>query len=89
MNKKDLIRSLSETLGDTQAQAERYVNAIIDGVKAGIKKEGNVQLVGFGSFQVRKRAPRRGRNPQTGEVMQIKGGKTVTFRPGKGFKAEL
>jgi len=89
VNKKDLIRSLSETLGDTQAQAERYVNAIIDGVKAGIKKEGNVQLVGFGSFQVRKRAPRRGRNPQTGEVMQIKGGKTVTFRPGKGFKAEL
>ncbi len=89
MNKKDLIRNLSETLGDTQAQAERYVNAIIDGVKAGIKKEGNVQLVGFGSFQVRKRAPRRGRNPQTGEVMQIKGGKTVTFRPGKGFKAEL
>jgi len=89
VNKKDLIRNLSETLGDTQAQAERYVNAIIDGVKAGIKKEGNVQLVGFGSFQVRKRAPRRGRNPQTGEVMQIKGGKTVTFRPGKGFKAEL
>lgn len=89
MNKKDLIRVCAEQLGATQAQAEKYVNAIIDGIKTGIKKEGHVQLVGFGSFQVRKRAARRGRNPQTGEVMQIKATKTVTFKAGKTVKGEL
>ena len=89
MNKKDLIRVVAEGLGATQSQAEKHVNSIIDGIKMGIKKEGHVQLVGFGSFHMRKRAARRGRNPQTGEVMQIKATKTVTFKAGKTMKGEL
>lgn len=89
MNKKELVRVVAEALEATQTQAEKYVNTFIDGVKMGIKKEGHVQLVGFGSFQLRKRAARKGRNPQTGEVMQIKASKTVTFKAGKTLKTEL
>jgi nucleoid DNA-binding protein len=89
MNKKDLIRIVADELHATQAQAEGYVNSFIEGIKKGIKKEERVQLVGFGSFHLRKRAARRGRNPQTGEVMQIKATKTVTFKPGKTLKHEI
>ena len=89
MNKKELVMVVAEKCGATQTQAEKYVNAFMDGVKTGIKKDGHVQLVGFGSFQMRKRAARRGRNPQTGEIMQIKAAKTVTFKCGKTVKDEL
>ena len=89
MNKKELVKVISDKMGETQTSAEKFVNAFIDGVKAGIKKDGHVQLVGFGSFQMKKRAARRGRNPQTGEVMQIKATKTVTFKAGKNVKDEL
>lgn len=89
MNKKDLITKVAEALESTQTQAEKYVNAFIDGVKAGVKKDGQVQLVGFGSFQLRKRAARKGRNPQTGEAMQIKASKTVTFKCAKTVKDTL
>jgi DNA-binding protein HU-beta len=89
VNKKQLIQVVADKMASTQSAAERYVNAFVDGVKKGIMKDGHVQLVGFGAFQMKKRAPRRGRNPQTGELMQIKGGKTVTFRCGKPTKGEL
>jgi DNA-binding protein HU-beta len=89
MNKKDLVRTVAGEMGATHTEAEKYVNAVIDGIKTGIKKHGDVQLVGFGSFHVRKRAARRGRNPQTGEVMQIKATKTVAFKAGKVLKKEL
>ena len=83
MNKKDLVNKVAETLESTYTQAEKYVNAFIDGIKTGVKKDGQVQLVGFGSFQLRKRAARKGRNPQTGETMQIKASKTVSFKIGR------
>ncbi len=89
MNKKELVRVVAEDMGATYTEAERYVNAVIDGVKKGIKKEGRVQLVGFGSFHVRKRGARRGRNPQTGEIIEIKPSKTVAFKAGRGVKGEL
>ena len=80
---------VAESIGATQTAAEKYVNAFIEGVKKGIKKDGHVQLVGFGSFHLRKRAARKGRNPQTGETITIKAGKTVGFKCGKTVKAEL
>jgi DNA-binding protein HU-beta len=89
VNKKELIRIVAEATATTQSMAEKHVNAFIEGVKSGIKKEGHVQLVGFGSFHLRKRAARKGRNPQTGEVMQIKPSKTVGFKAGKTLKDEL
>ncbi len=92
MNKAELIEAVSankEAGCETKAAAERAVNAVIDGVKAGVKKHGKVQLVGFGSFNVRTRKARAGRNPQTGETIRIKESKTVSFTPGQGFKADL
>jgi DNA-binding protein HU-beta len=92
MNKAELIDAVcgnKEAGCETKASAERAVNAVIDGIKAGIKKNGKVQLVGFGSFNVRSRKARTGRNPQTGETIKIKESKTVSFAPGQGFKDEL
>ena len=92
MNKAELIEAVAankEAGCDTKASAERAVNAVIEGIKAGVKKNGKVQLVGFGSFNVRTRKARAGRNPQTGETIKIKESKTVSFTPGQGFKAEL
>jgi DNA-binding protein HU-beta len=92
MNKAELIdrvAAMKDAGCETKAAAERAVNAVIDGIKAGIKKNGKVQLVGFGSFTVRTRKARTGRNPQTGETIKIKESKTVGFAPGQGFKDEI
>jgi DNA-binding protein HU-beta len=92
MNKAELIEvvaGMKDAGCDTKASAERAVNAVIDGIKAGIKKHQKVQLVGFGSFNVRTRKARTGRNPQTGETIKIKESKTVSFTPGQGFKDEI
>jgi DNA-binding protein HU-beta len=92
MNKAELIDRVAadkEAGCETKAAAERAVNAVIDGIKAGLKKQQKVQLVGFGSFNVKVRKARTGRNPQTGETIKIKESKTVSFAPGQGFKDEL
>ena len=85
MNKQDLIEAVLKdgSAGETKAAVERAVNAVLDGVKRGLKKDGTVQLIGFGSFQVKHRKARTGRNPQTGEKIKIKASKTVGFKPGK------
>ena len=89
MNKRGLIEFIAKELEETNTQAERIVNAFIKGVRTGLKKDNGVQLVGFGSFSVRKRKARKGRNPQTGETITIKASKTVSFRPGKDLKASV
>ncbi|MFH1421502.1 MAG: HU family DNA-binding protein [Planctomycetota bacterium] len=89
MNKADLIESVWKEMQGTRADAERYVNAVLDSVSKGLKKQKEVQLVGFGSFRVKSRKARMGRNPQTGEKMRIKASKTVTFKPGKDLKGKL
>ena len=89
MNKRGLIEFIAKEMDETNTQAERIVNAFLKGVRTGLKKEGGVQLVGFGSFTVRKRKSRKGRNPQTGETITIKASKTVAFRPGKDLKASI
>ncbi len=89
MNKRGLIEFIAKDLGTTNTHAERVVNAFIKGVRTGLKKEKQVQLVGFGSFTVKKRASRKGRNPQTGEIITIKASKTVGFRPGKDLKGSV
>ncbi len=94
MNKAELIDHVAANKDaglESKAAAERAVNAVIDGIKAGVKKSKDmkVQLVGFGSFSVKTRKARAGRNPQTGETIQIKASKTVGFTPGKAWKDEL
>ena len=89
MNKKELIEAVAEKMESTKVGAERSVNAVIKSIKLGIKKDGMVQLIGFGSFRVKKRKARKGRNPQTGEKIKIKGRNTVTFKAGKTLKDKI
>ena len=89
MNKQELIEAVlaDKNAGyETKAAAERAVNAVIDSITTGIKKDGHVQLIGFGTFQVRNRAARKGRNPATGEEIKIKATKTVAFKAGNNLK---
>ena len=85
MNKAELVESVQKSLGgDTsKAAAERAVAAVIEGIEKGLKKDKAVQLIGFGTFSVAKRAARQGINPQTGEKIKIKGKSVVTFKPSK------
>lgn len=88
MNKAELVEWIAENGGvaDSKAAAERALIAVLEGIEKGLKKDGQVQLIGFGSFNVKKRKARPGRNPRTGEKIKIKASKTVGFRPGKGLK---
>ncbi|MFU8848734.1 MAG: HU family DNA-binding protein [Opitutales bacterium] len=89
MNKSELVAEVQKTLGgDTsKAAAERSVEAVIEAIKKGVKKDKNVQLIGFGTFSVTKRAARTGINPQTKEKIKIKASKAVKFKAGAGLKA--
>ena len=86
MNKADLIDAVAEELELSRAAAERSVTSVLTSIKAGVKKDKLVQLVGFGTFAVRQRKAREGRNPQTGETIRIKASKNVAFKAGKQFK---
>jgi DNA-binding protein HU-beta len=91
MNKADLIEAVQQRLGDncSRAYAERCVNGVLDAIADGLGKDNTVQLVGFGTFEVRHRKARTGLNPQTREPMQIAASKTVGFRPGNKLKESL
>ena len=91
MNKAELVVEVQKSLGkDTsKAAAERALDAVLEGIKKGIKKDKTVQLVGFGTFSVSKRAARQGINPQTGEKIKIKASKAVKFKAGAGLKSAL
>ncbi len=91
MNKAELIESVQKNLGEdcSKAHAERAVNSVLESIGSGLEKDCNVQLVGFGTFQVRERKARMGLNPQTKEPIQIKASKTVGFRPGTKLKSNI
>lgn len=86
MNKADLCDMVAAELDATGADAQRAVNAVLDCIKKGLKKDKTVSLVNFGTFEVRKRKARVGRNPRTGAKIQIKASSSVGFRPGKALK---
>ena len=86
MNKGDIVNKIAEDTGMSKADAGRAVDSFIDTVTHCLKKDEAVQLVGFGTFDVRKRGARTGRNPQTGETIQIKASKNVGFKAGKALK---
>jgi DNA-binding protein HU-beta len=91
MNKAELIAEVQKNLGGdaSRAAAERAVEAVLDGIKKGIKKDKNVQLIGFGTFSIAKRAAREGVNPRTKEKIKIKASKSVKFKAGAGLKAAV
>ena len=86
MNKADLIAAIAAKTGETKKSAEASVNAFVDVVTESLVKGDKVQLVGFGSFEVRKRAARKGRNPQTKEEIKIPASKAPVFKAGKALK---
>ena len=86
MNKSELIVAIAAKTGATKKDAEATLNAFIDVVTEALIKGDKVQLVGFGSFEVRKRAARKGRNPQTKEEIKIPASKAPVFKAGKALK---
>ncbi|MCR5425335.1 MAG: HU family DNA-binding protein [Lachnospiraceae bacterium] len=89
MNKTELVAAIAEEAGITKKDAEKAVKAFTDVVAKSLKKGDKVQLVGFGTFEVVKRAAREGRNPQTGKTMKIKASKAPKFKAGKALKDAL
>ena len=86
MNKAELVAAIAAKTGETKKAAELAVNAFVQVVTETLKKGDKVQLVGFGSFEVRKRAARKGRNPQTKEEIKIPASKAPVFKAGKQLK---
>ena len=86
MNKAELIAAIAAKTGDTKKAAEASVNTFVEVVTDALKEGDKVQLVGFGSFEVRKRAARKGRNPQTKEEIKIPASKAPVFKAGKALK---
>lgn len=89
MNRKELIDAISAKTDCTKACADRTLAALIDVVTTTLKKGDNVALVGFGTFEVRKRAARNGRNPATGAPLKIKASKAPAFKAGATLKAAV
>lgn len=86
MNKTDLVGQVAGTTGMTKKDVEKTVNAFFDAVEEALKDGSKVQLVGFGTFEVRERKARKGRNPQTGQEINIPATKVPAFKAGKSLK---
>ena len=86
MNKAELISAIATKTGSSKKSAEASLNAITEAITAELKKKGKVQLVGFGTFETRKRAARKGRNPQSGEEIKIAASVVPVFKAGKALK---
>ena len=89
MNKGDLIEVVADDAGLSKADATRAVDALIGAVTKALKSGNDVSLVGFGTFAVKNRAARQGRNPRTGETIQIAASKVPGFKAGKALKGKI
>jgi len=89
MTKAELIAEIAKKTQLSKGDTEKSLNAFIEVAKKTLKKEGRLALAGFGTFVVSKRKARKGRNPQTGEVIKIKASKVVRFKAGKALKEKL
>lgn len=86
MNKNDLVAAVAESTGLSRSDADKAVDAVLDSITASLKEGVEVRLVGFGTFVVSKRAATEGRNPRTGEKIQIPASKQPKFKAGKALK---
>ena len=89
MNKTELVDHVVEKTGMMKKDSEKVVNAVIDSITDTLAKGEKVQLVGFGTFEVRSRKEREGRNPATGEKIKIEALKVPAFKPGKALKDKV
>ncbi len=86
MNKAQLVESIAKEADINKSEAEKILNATIAVISKNLKKAGKIQIIGFGSFEVRQRAARNGRNPKTGATIKIKASKSAAFVAGKALK---
>lgn len=89
MNKGELIEAVAAELGESKAGASRAIDAVINCITSGIKKDDAVTIVGFGTFAKKERPARTGRNPATGQPIAIKASRTVGFKPSQSLKSEM
>jgi DNA-binding protein HU-beta len=89
MTKKELIEAIAAKTDSSKAEAERTVSALIEVISETLKKRDSLALPGFGTFEVRNRSERTGRNPKTGEELKIAAAKVPTFKPGATLKAAV
>ena len=89
MNKAELISIMAEKSGLTKKDSEKAVNSFVEAVTEALEERDRVQLVGFGTFEVRDRSARKGRNPQTGEEIDIPAASVPAFKPGKALKESI
>jgi len=86
MNKAELIEAMADAADISKAAAGRALDGMVEAITDAMKKGDQVSLIGFGTFSLRERAARTGRNPQTGETINIKASKSPGFKAGKAFK---
>lgn len=89
MHKAELVAKVAESAGITKAQAQESLNAITDTITDALSTGDTVSLIGFGTFSVRQRAERKGKNPQTGAEITIPASKSVGFKAGKALKESV
>ena len=89
MNKTELIAAVAEKAGISKKDADSAVNAVMDTIVEAVAKQDKVQLVGFGTFEVRERSERKGRDPRTNKEITIPASKVPAFKVGKAFKAAV
>jgi len=89
MKKEELVAFVSANADITKKSAAEAVNAVLEGITSALEKGDSISLIGFGSFKVVKRAAREGRNPSTGEKMQIPDSKGIKFTPAAGLKERV
>ena len=89
MTKKDMVKAIADAMGLTQVQAREMVQRVFAGITETLLNEGRIELRNFGVFEVRKRKPRRARNPRTGEKVWVPERMVVTFKPGREIQRRI
>jgi len=89
MNKTELISKVAKTTQLTKKNSEKAVQAVLESIQTALAAGNKVQLVGFGTFETRERAARKGRNPQTGKTIKINARRAPVFKPGKKLKESV
>ena len=91
MNKAELVEAVQKALGKdvTKRAADEAVDAVLDSIAKGVKKDKKVQIIGFGTFEVKKRAARQGRNPKTGDIVAVAAKRVPFFKVGKELKQRV
>ena len=89
MNKSELVSKVADSAQVSKKDAEKVVNAVFENISDALEQEDKVQIIGFGTFEVRNRKEREGRNPSTGEMIKIPATKVPVFKPGKALKERV